>query len=112
MRSAQSRRIRTAMAAAVAGLATAATVAATAAPASATATAIHAKYKVTGSTFLKAPNATLPLGPGKLAANLDPSTGNTRWSVRDGANNPSGGAAIGSDGTVYVGGFSNFYAIH
>ena len=43
---------------------------------------------------------------------LDPSTGNTRWSVRDGANNPSGGAAIGSDGTVYVGGFSNFYAIH
>jgi hypothetical protein len=63
------------MAAAVAGLATAATVAATAAPASATATAIHAKYKVTGSTFLKAPNATLPLGPGKLAANVNVSTG-------------------------------------
>jgi hypothetical protein len=49
-------------------------VAATAAPASAT-TTIHAKYKVTGSTFLKAPNATLPLGPGKLAANLNASTG-------------------------------------
>src|SRR5215469_2935588 len=76
MSSARSRRIRTTVAAAVAGLATAFTVAATAAPASATASTIHAKYKVTGNTFLKAPNATLPLGPGKLAANLDPSTGN------------------------------------
>src|SRR5215469_8199126 len=76
MRSDRSRRIRTTVAAAVAGLATAFTVAATAAPASATASTIHAKYKVTGNTFLKAPNATLPLGPGKLAANLDPSTGN------------------------------------
>ena len=75
MRPSRSRRIRTTVAAAVAGLATALTVAATAAPASATASSIHAKYKVTGSTFLKAPNATLPLGPGKLAANLDPSTG-------------------------------------
>jgi hypothetical protein len=43
---------------------------------------------------------------------LDPSTGNTRWSVQDGNGNPSGGIAIGSDGTVYVGGFSAFYAIH
>jgi hypothetical protein len=49
-------------------------VAVTAAPASATAS-IHAKYKVTGSTFLKAPNATLPLGPGKLAANVNVGTG-------------------------------------
>ena len=75
MRPSRSRRIRTTVAAAVAGLATALTVAATAAPASATASTIHAKYKVTGNTFLKAPNATLPLGPGKLAANLDASTG-------------------------------------
>jgi len=71
MRPSRSRRIRITVAAAIAGLATALTVAATAAPASATASTIHAKYKVTGNTFLKAPNATLPLGPGKLAANLE-----------------------------------------
>lgn len=75
MRQAGSRRIRTTMAAAVAGLATAFTIGTTAAPASATASTIHATYKVTGSTFLAAPNATLPLGPGKLAANLNASTG-------------------------------------
>lgn len=48
--------------------------AATAVPASA-GTTIHARYKVTGSTFLKAPNATLPLGPGRLAANVNLNTG-------------------------------------
>jgi hypothetical protein len=66
------------VAAAIAGLATASIVAATAAPASATTSTIHAKYKVTGSTFLKAPNATLPLGPGKLAANLNAATGSIK----------------------------------
>ena len=74
MRLAGPRRIPAAAALAIAGLATAFTVAAAAAPASATAS-IHAKYKVTGSTFLKAPNATLPLGPGKLAANVNVGTG-------------------------------------
>jgi hypothetical protein len=59
---------------AVAGAAIACTLAATAVPAAA-ATTIHATYKVTGSTYLKAPNATLPLGPGKLASNVNPSTG-------------------------------------
>ncbi len=49
-------------------------VAATAGPASA-GTTVHARYKVTGSTFLKAPNATLPLGPGRLAANVNLTTG-------------------------------------
>jgi outer membrane protein assembly factor BamB len=39
---------------------------------------------------------------------VDPNSLNTLWSVPDG----SGGAAIGTDGTVYVGGFSGFYAIH
>src|SRR5690349_21718280 len=78
MRLAGFRRIPTATAATVAGLATAFTVAATAAPAAATASSIHAKYKVTGITFLKAPNATLPLGPGALAANLNPGTGKIR----------------------------------
>ena len=77
MRLAGSRRIPAATAVTIAGLATAFTVAATTAPASAT-TVIHATYKVTGSTFLKAPNATLPLGPGKLAANLNVGTGKIR----------------------------------
>ena len=40
------------------------------------ATHIHAKYKVTGSTFIKAPNFTLTLGPGTLAVNLNPANGN------------------------------------
>lgn len=78
MRLAWSRRIPAATAATIAGLATAFTVTATATPASAAASTIHAKYKVTGSTFLKAPNATLPLGPGTLAANLNPGTGKIR----------------------------------
>lgn len=68
-------RIRTAMAAGFAALAAACIVAATAVPASATASTIKATYKVTGSTFLKAPSATLPLGPGKLVANVNASTG-------------------------------------
>ena len=41
-------------------------------------THVHAKYNVTGSTFVKAPNFTLPLGPGTLAADLNPSTGNLK----------------------------------
>jgi len=71
-------RIRTTLATGIAGLAAVFAVTATAAPASATTSTIHAKYKVTGSTFLKAPNATLPLGPGKLVANLNPATGNIK----------------------------------
>ena len=74
MRLTRSSRIRTAAAAATAGLAAAFIVAATTVPASAD-TIIHVRYKVTGSTFLKAPNATLPLGPGRLAASLDENTG-------------------------------------
>ena len=70
----KSSRIRTTAAAATVGLAAACTVAGTAAPTSAAST-IRATYKVTGSTFLKAPNATLPLGPGKLSANVNASTG-------------------------------------
>ncbi|MDR2987240.1 MAG: hypothetical protein LBV34_20620, partial [Nocardiopsaceae bacterium] len=38
-------------------------------------THVHAKYKVTGSTFIKKPNFTLALGPGNLAADLNPATG-------------------------------------
>jgi hypothetical protein len=75
MRLTKPSRIRTAAAAATVGLAAAFAVATTAAPASAAGATLHATYKVTGSTFLKAPNATLPLGPGKLAANVDLNTG-------------------------------------
>jgi hypothetical protein len=39
------------------------------------ATEIHAKYKVTGSTFLAGPSATLTLGPGTLKATVNASTG-------------------------------------
>jgi len=42
------------------------------------ATHVHAKYKVTGSTFIKAPNFRLPLGPGTLAADLNPGNGNLK----------------------------------
>ncbi len=78
MRSTSPHRFRTTLATGIAGLAAAFAVTATAVPASAATSTIHATYKVTGSTFLKAPNATLPLGPGKLVANLNPATGNIR----------------------------------
>jgi hypothetical protein len=70
----RSARIRMAAATAIAGLVAVCTVAATAGPASAD-TVVHAKYKVTGSTFIKAANFTLALGPGKLASTLDANTG-------------------------------------
>jgi hypothetical protein len=74
-RSSWTRRAATAGAAAASVVTIAATLALTAAPASAS-TKVHATYKVTGSTFLKGPNTTLPLGPGSLAATLNPSNGN------------------------------------
>jgi hypothetical protein len=48
-----------------------------ASPASAATTTklVHASYKVSGSTFLKGPNFTLGLGPGKLTSTLNPSNG-------------------------------------
>jgi|SRR5215813_10337306 len=55
-------------------LAAGAALAATAGPASA-ATTIKAKYKVTGSTYIKAPNFTLSLGPGRLVSRVDTKTG-------------------------------------
>lgn len=74
------RSIRPRLAAAgVAVLAAGATMAVAAGPASAnTASAnakLHATYKVTGSTFIKAPNFTLSLGPGKLSSTVNTSTG-------------------------------------
>jgi hypothetical protein len=39
------------------------------------ATNLHASYRVTGSTLLKAPNFTLRLGPGTLAADVNLATG-------------------------------------
>ncbi|HEY2576514.1 MAG TPA: hypothetical protein VGI74_09420 [Streptosporangiaceae bacterium] len=65
---------RTAVVTASAGLLAVAGVLASAGPASAGST-LTVKYKVTGSTTLKAPNATLPLGPGKLTSTVDLTTG-------------------------------------
>ncbi|HWG61339.1 MAG TPA: hypothetical protein VG253_06460 [Streptosporangiaceae bacterium] len=59
--------------AAAAGLVAAGVVTASTAPASAD-TLVHATYKVTGSTYIKAANFTLALGPGKLASTLDANT--------------------------------------
>ncbi len=39
------------------------------------ATLVHAKYKVSGSTFLKSPDFTLALGPGTLSSTLNIATG-------------------------------------
>ena len=39
------------------------------------ATLLHAKYKVSGSTYLKSPNFTLALGPGTLSATVNAATG-------------------------------------
>jgi hypothetical protein len=39
------------------------------------ATLVHAKYKVSGTTYLKSPNFTLALGPGTLSATLNVGTG-------------------------------------
>jgi hypothetical protein len=66
-------------AAAVAVLAAGTTLAVAAGPASAStasaAAKVHAKYKVTGSTYIKAPNFTLDLGPGTLRSTVDLKTG-------------------------------------
>jgi len=59
----------------VAGLLALAGAGVSAAPASAD-TTITVRYPVTGSTHLAAPNATLPLGPGKLTATADLNTDN------------------------------------
>jgi hypothetical protein len=61
-------------AAAMATLTAGGAVAATTGPASA-GTTIKAKYRVTGSTYIKAPNFTLDLGPGRLVSRLDAKTG-------------------------------------
>jgi hypothetical protein len=61
-------------AAAVAALAAGAALAATASPASAAST-VKATYKVTGSTYIKAPNFTLNLGPGRLVSRVNLKTG-------------------------------------
>ncbi len=59
---------------AIAGLLALATIAATPAAASAT-TTVKVRYPVKGSTFLKAANATVPLGPGTLRSKVNLSTG-------------------------------------
>jgi hypothetical protein len=69
-------RLRTTAVTSAAGLLALIGVIASAGGASAsTATGIKARYPVTGSTFIKAPDFTLPLGPGTLSATANLITG-------------------------------------
>jgi hypothetical protein len=65
---------------AIAGLLALATIAATPAAASA-ATVLKVRYPVNGSTFLKAANATVPLGPGALRSRVNLTTGTVTASL-------------------------------
>jgi len=67
-------------AAAIAGLLALATIAATPAAASA-ATVLKVRYPVNGSTFIKAANASVPLGPGALRSRVNLSNGNVTASL-------------------------------
>ena len=70
------RRTTARVAAAVSASALAGTAALALDPGMASATTlVHAKYKVSGSTYLKSPNFTLALGPGTLSATLNAGTG-------------------------------------
>jgi hypothetical protein len=68
------RSLRRGAALGAAGLVAAGALVAAAGPASASAS-LKAKYKVTGSTYLAGPKATLKLGPGTLSANVNVLTG-------------------------------------
>jgi hypothetical protein len=74
MRSPRTALIRRSAAIGLAGALAAFTVVASSGAASA-GSKIHATYPVNGSTFLKAPNFTLALGPGKLVSTVDSTTG-------------------------------------
>jgi hypothetical protein len=68
----RTRAARGATVTALAGLVAAVTIAA--APAASADTIVKVKYPIHGSTFLKAPNATINLGPGTLRVNADLNT--------------------------------------
>jgi len=71
---------RSVAATALAGLLAAVTIAATPAAASA-ATVLKVRYPVNGSTFIKAANATVTLGPGALRSRVNLSNGNVTASL-------------------------------
>jgi len=75
----RTRTVRGATVTVVAGLLAVFTIAA--APAASADTVVKVKYKVNGSTFLKAPNASIPLGPGTLKASVDLNTGSLTASL-------------------------------
>jgi len=75
----RTRTVRGATVTVVAGLLAVFTIAA--APAASADTVVKVKYKVNGSTFLKAPNASIPLGPGTLKAAVDLNTGSLTASL-------------------------------
>jgi hypothetical protein len=66
---------------ALAGLLAAVAIAATPAAASATDTTLTVRYPVNGSTFLKAANATVTLGPGTLRSKVNLTTGKVTASL-------------------------------
>ncbi len=66
---------------ALAGLFAAVAIAATPAAASATDTTLTVRYPVNGSTFLKAANATVTLGPGALRSKVNLTTGKVTASL-------------------------------
>jgi hypothetical protein len=66
---------------ALAGLFAAATVAAAAPAAASTGTTLTVRYPISGSTFIKAANATVPLGPGTLRSKVNLSTGKVTGSL-------------------------------
>jgi hypothetical protein len=74
------RTVRGATVTALAGLVTAVVVATTPALASA-GTTLTVRYPVSGSTFLKAANATVPLGPGTLRTKVNLTTGKVTASL-------------------------------
>jgi len=77
----RTRAARGATVTAFAGILTAVVAATTPAAASAAGTTVKVRYPVNGSTFLKAANATVPLGPGALRAKVNLSTGTVTASL-------------------------------
>ena len=71
---------RSVAATALAGLLAAVTIAATP-PAASAATVLKVRYPVNGSTFIKAANATVTLGPGALRSRVNLSNGNVTASL-------------------------------
>ncbi len=65
-------------------------------------TTVHASYKVTGSTFLKGPDFTLNLGPGKLASTLVAKNGKSTAKLTAALTLPDATGSFEQDGLIPV----------